>query len=68
MCTNLFKNLKILLLQSKYILSHLLFVVNSKNKFEPNSDVYYINTKKNITFTNHNQMYHYIKKEATQLA
>jgi hypothetical protein len=39
-CRNVFKNLKIIPLQSLYILS---FVVNNKNKFKLNSDVYNIN-------------------------
>jgi hypothetical protein len=42
-CRDLFKNLKILPLQSQYILSLLLFVVNNTNKFKLNSDVYNIN-------------------------
>jgi hypothetical protein len=45
---DLFKNLKILPLQSQYILSLLLFVVNNKNKFKLNSDVCKI-LDKNIT-------------------
>jgi hypothetical protein len=35
-CRDLFKKLKILPLQSQYILSILLFVVNNKNKFKNN--------------------------------
>lgn len=42
-CRDLFKNLKILLLQSQYLLSLLLFVINNENKFTLNSDVYNIN-------------------------
>jgi hypothetical protein len=44
-CRELFKNLKILPLQSQYILSLLLFVVYNKDKFKLNSDVYNMNTK-----------------------
>jgi hypothetical protein len=43
-CRNFFKNLKLLPLQSQYILSFLLFVVNNTNKFKLNSDVHHINT------------------------
>ena len=60
-CTDLFKNLKILHLQSQYILSLLLFVVNSKNKFKLNSEVYQI-VDKNATFTSLHRIYHCIKK------
>jgi hypothetical protein len=42
-CRDLFKNLKILLLQSQYLLSLLLFVINNENKFTLNSDVCNIN-------------------------
>jgi hypothetical protein len=36
---DLYKSVKILLLQLNCILSHFLFVVNSKNRFKLNSDV-----------------------------
>jgi len=38
-CTNLLKNVKVLPLQSEYILSFLSFMVNTKNKFKLNPDV-----------------------------
>jgi hypothetical protein len=44
-CRDLFKNLKILPLQSQYILSLLLFVVDNKNKFKLNSNFYNMNTR-----------------------
>ena len=47
---DLFKNPKILCLQSQYILSLLLFVANNKNKFKLNSDVYSINTAQKYKF------------------
>jgi hypothetical protein len=49
-CRNLFKKLKILPLQSQYILSILLFVVNNKNKFKIISDVHHINTRQKNNF------------------
>jgi hypothetical protein len=66
-CRDLFKNLKILYLQSQYILSLLLFLVN-KNKFLSNSDVTTHILDQNITSTNLNQICHSMKKECTQLA
>jgi hypothetical protein len=48
-CKGLFKNLKILPLQSQYI-SLLLFVGNDKNKFKVNSDVHHINTRQKCNF------------------
>jgi len=47
---DLFKNLKIVPLQSQYILSHLSFVVNSKNKIKSNSDVCHIYTRQKCNF------------------
>jgi hypothetical protein len=44
-CRILFKKLKILSLQSRHILSILLFVVNNKNKFKIISYVHHINTR-----------------------
>jgi len=38
-CRDFFQNLKILPLQSQYVLSLLLFVVKNKNKFKLNSDM-----------------------------
>jgi hypothetical protein len=49
-CGHLLRNIKILPLQWQYILSLLLFVVNNKNKFQLNSDVYHINTRQKLTF------------------
>jgi hypothetical protein len=43
----LFKHLRILPLQSQYILSLLLFVVDSKNLFHVNSEIHSINTRQN---------------------
>jgi hypothetical protein len=47
---DLFKNPKFLCLQAQHILSLLLFVVNNKNKFKLNSDVYKINTSQKYNF------------------
>jgi hypothetical protein len=44
------KNLKILPLQSQYILSLLLFVFDNKNKFKLNSDVYNMNTRQKYNY------------------
>jgi len=43
----LFKNLKVLPLQSQYIFPLLLFVVKNRELFRSNSDVHNINTKYN---------------------
>ena len=48
-CRDLFKKLKILPMQSQYIMPIFLFVVN-KNKFKTNSDVHHINTRKKSNF------------------
>lgn len=49
-CTDLFKNLIILPLQSQYTLSLLLYVINNKNKFKVNSEVRHINTRQKCNF------------------
>ena len=49
-CRDLFQNVKILPLQSQFILSLLIFVVNNKNKFKLNSDVHHINTRQKCNF------------------
>jgi hypothetical protein len=49
-CRDLFKNLKILPLQSQYILSLLLFVVDNKNKFKLNYNVYNMNTRQKYNY------------------
>jgi len=46
-CRGLFKKLRILPLQTQYILSLLLFVVNNKNLFHINSEVHNFNTRQN---------------------
>jgi len=42
--TDLFKKLKILPIQSQYMLSLLLLVVNNKDKYKANSEIRSINT------------------------
>jgi hypothetical protein len=44
-CHQLFKNLKILPLKSKYIFSLLLFVAENRDLYESNSDIHNINTR-----------------------
>ena len=46
-CKELFKNLNILLLQSQYIYSILLFITKNKDQFSPNSHMHTINTRHN---------------------
>jgi len=46
-CRELFKHLKILPLQSQYILSLLILVVDNKNLFYVNSEIHSINTRQN---------------------
>jgi hypothetical protein len=46
-CRELFKHLKILLLQSQYILFLLLFIVDNKNLFHVFSEIHSINTRQN---------------------
>jgi hypothetical protein len=47
-CRELFKHLRILPLQSQYILSVLIFVVDNKNLFYVNSEIRSINTRQNF--------------------
>jgi len=49
-CRELLKHLRILPLQSQYMLSLLLFIVDNKNLFHVNSEIYSINTRQNFTF------------------
>jgi len=49
-CRELFKHLRILPLQSQYIISLLIFVVNNKNLFYVNSEIHSINTRQNSNF------------------
>jgi hypothetical protein len=44
-CRNIFKELKILPLQSQYLFSLLLFVVKNKEIFKTNFEIYSINTR-----------------------
>jgi len=46
-CKELFKNLNILLLQSQYIYSILLFITKNKDQFSPISHMHTINTRHN---------------------
>jgi len=48
LCSQLFKWLEILPLQSQYIFSVLLFVVKSKDLFSTNQEIHNINTRSNI--------------------
>jgi hypothetical protein len=60
-CRKFFKILKILPLQSQYILSLALFMVTNKSLFKYNSDIYNINTRNNSNFfqvTTHLTMLH----------
>jgi hypothetical protein len=50
LCGDLIKNLKVVPLQSQYMLSLLLFVLNNESKFKLNSDVYNMNTKQKYGF------------------
>jgi hypothetical protein len=52
-CRGLFKKLKILPLQSQYIFSILLFVVNNRNYFVANTDIHDINTRFNYNLRLH---------------
>ena len=47
-CRQLFKRLEILLLQSQYIFSVLLFVVKNKDLYSTNQEIHNINTRSNI--------------------
>jgi hypothetical protein len=44
-CRNIFRNLEILALASQDILSLMLFVTKSRNKFTANSEIYRMNTR-----------------------
>ena len=57
-----FKKLNILLLQSQYILSLVLFVINNKNKFAANSEIHSSNTR-NISNIHQPIFWHVIKKD-----
>jgi hypothetical protein len=46
-CREMFKLLRILPLQSQYLFSRTLFVVNNKNFFYVNSEIHSINTRQN---------------------
>ena len=61
-CTELFKILNILPLQSQYILLLMLFVVNNTNKFKINSQIHSINTRNNSTSFNLSHAYLLTKK------
>jgi hypothetical protein len=49
-CREYFRKLKILPLQSQYIYSLLLFVVNNRQHFITNADVHSVNTRNNLDF------------------
>jgi len=49
-CRNLFRKLKILPLESQYIYSLMLFVVNNTNYFTSNSDNRFISTRQSLNF------------------
>ena len=63
-CRNLCKKLKILPSLSHYLLSQLIFAVNSCDQFLINSEICYINTIV-LTFTFLWQIYMFIKGEFT---
>jgi hypothetical protein len=65
---DLFKTLKILPLQSHYMLSLLLFVINNKNKFKLNSDVHQINTRQKFNFHQPSSSVSLYQKVSTHLA
>jgi hypothetical protein len=50
LCRDLFKNLKIMPLQSQYIVSFLLFVVNNRHKFKVKFGAHHINTRQKCNF------------------
>jgi hypothetical protein len=52
-CKELFKHLRILPLQSQYILSLLVFVVDNKNLFHVNPEIHSINTRQNSNLYQH---------------
>ena len=47
-CRELFKHLRILPIQSQYILSLFLFIMNNENLFYVNSEIHSINTRQNF--------------------
>ena len=49
-CREHFRTLKILPLQSQYILSLLLFVIDNKDRFRRNSEIHHINTRYHSRF------------------
>ena len=49
-CTNLFMKLKILPLESQYILSLILFVIKNKNQFIENSEIHSVDTRQHTNF------------------
>jgi hypothetical protein len=49
-CREYFRKLKILPLQSQYIYSLLLFVINNRQHFKINSDIHNIKARKNLDF------------------
>jgi len=49
-CREYFKKLNVLPLQSQYLLSLVLFVINSRNQFAANSEIHSINTKNKSNF------------------
>jgi hypothetical protein len=49
-CRNVFRKFKILLLESRYILSLLLFVIKNKNQFIANLEIYSLDTRQHTNF------------------
>jgi hypothetical protein len=49
-CREYFRKLKILTLQSQYIYSLLLFVINNRQHFKINYDIHNINSRNNLNF------------------
>jgi hypothetical protein len=52
-CREFFKNLKIMLFYSQYILSLLAFVVDNKSTYNLNSDIQNINTRQKVNCHQH---------------
>ena len=52
------KTLKISTLQSQYVLSLLLLVVNNKDKYKANSEIHSINTRQNSNLNLSNDLFH----------
>jgi hypothetical protein len=65
-CWGLFKKLNILSLQSQYIFSLLLFVINSRDLYKSNFEIHGINTRYNTYLHPVNQVWH-SKKELSIL-